>query len=58
MTKNQEFDDFGDFVDLDTYLSSEEFKEFYNNLDWQPTGKSWSGKHNDYSGMTIEDFGR
>ena len=50
--------DLEDFKDLDTYLHSEEFSEAYNNAIYQPTGKSWSGKYIDYSGMTIEDFGR
>ena len=44
--------------DLDTYLNSEEFKTAYNKAVYQPTGKSWSGNRLDYSGMTIEDFGR
>ena len=44
--------------DLDIYLNSEEFKTAYNKAVYQPTGKSWSGNNLDYSGMTIEDFGR
>lgn len=50
--------DFEDFEDLDTYLNSDEFINEYNKLNYQPTGKSWAGLSNDYSGMTIEDFGR
>lgn len=48
--------DFDDFEDLDTYLNSDEFIKEYNKLNYHPTGKSWSGNHNDYSGMTIEDI--
>ena len=44
--------------DLDIYLNSEEFKADYNKAVYQPTGKSWAGNNLDYSGMTIEDFGR
>ena len=44
--------------DLDTYLNSDEFIKDYNNAVYQPTGKSWAGNRLDYSGMTIEDFGR
>lgn len=44
--------------DLDIYLNSEEFIKDYNKADYQPTGKSWAGNNLDYSGMTIEDFGR
>lgn len=51
-------EDFEDFEDLDTYLNSDEFKHVYDNLVYKPTGKSWAGNYTDYSGMTIEDFGR
>ena len=44
--------------DLDIYLNSEEFVKDYNKAVYQPTGKSWAGNRLDYSGMTIEDFGR
>lgn len=47
-----------DFEDLDTYLNSESFKKLYNSVSYQPTGKSWAGNNLDYTGMTIEDFGR
>jgi len=50
--------DFEDFEDLDIYLSSVEFNRAYNETIYNPTGKSWTGKTLDYSGMTIEDFGR
>lgn len=48
--------DFEDFEDLDTYLNSDEFINEYNELNYQHTGKSWAGKRNDHSGMTIEDI--
>jgi len=50
--------DFEDFEDLDSYLNSAEFNKAYNEATYNPTGKSWAGKTLDYSGMTIEDFGR
>lgn len=50
--------DVEDFEDLSTYLNSEEFKKLYDNTTYQPTGKSWAGNNVDYSGMTLEDFGR
>lgn len=50
--------DFEDFEDLDTVLDSEEFNKMYNEVTYQPSGKSWAGNIYDYSGMTIEDFGR
>lgn len=48
--------EFDDFEDLDIILNSEEFKREYNSVEYHPTGKSWSGNYNDYSGMTIEDI--
>ena len=50
--------DFEDFEDLDSYLNSAEFDKDYNAAIYNPAGKSWAGKNLDYSGMTIEDFGR
>jgi len=50
--------DFEDFEYLDNYLNSVEFNKDYNEAIYNPTGKSWAGKTLDYSGMTIEDFGR
>ena len=50
--------DFEDFKDLDEVMASKEFKQLYDNVSYQPTGKSWAGNNLDYSGMTIEDFGR
>lgn len=50
--------DFEDFEDLDKYLNSAEFDKDYNEATYNPTGKSWSDRTLDYSGMTIEDFGR
>lgn len=47
-----------EYTDLDAYLNSEEFKTAYDSAIYQPTGKSWAGDYVDYSGMTIEDFGR
>lgn len=55
MTNNTDFED---FMDLDTYLNSAEFKKLYNEVEYIPTGKSWAGNYSDYTGMTIEDFGR
>lgn len=56
MTKNKDFEDFEDFEDLDVVLNSKEFINEYNNTPYHPTGKSWSGNRNDYTGMTIEDI--
>lgn len=50
--------DFEDFNDLDTYLNSDEFNKAYDKAVYQPAGKSWAGNYVDYSGMTLEDFGR
>ena len=50
--------DVDDFEDLDTYLNSDEFNKAYNKSLYQPSGKSWAGRYDDYAGMTIEDFGR
>lgn len=50
--------DVDDFDDLDAVLKSEAFNKMYNEMNYQPSGKSWAGRYDDYAGMTIEDFGR